>query len=211
MNEVPPLHKVLNVDDHPIVCEGLSRLINQEADFSVCAIEEDVDGALQAITDHAPDIVIVDLNLNGQDGLRLIVEHPELPMLVLSMHEADLYIERALHAGARGYLTKQEASGEVLNALRTILAGEIYLSKPRPVPDDPVEGLSKREFEVFRLVGQTSQGTRQIAEALHVSIKTVESHKRNIKKKLGLESATELIRYAMRWFEHPDHANGSFP
>jgi len=202
--QLRPVNKVLIVDDHPIVCEGLRRLIDQEHDFTVCGIEEDVAGALQAILDHAPDIAIVDLNLKGEDGLQLIVQFPTIPMLVLSMHETESHIKRALRAGARGYLTKQEASEEVLLALRNILQGEIYVSGSLPPAEDPVKSLSKRELEVFRLVGKTAQGTRQIAEGLNVSVKTVESHKRNIKQKLGLASATELTRYAMRWFERND-------
>jgi DNA-binding NarL/FixJ family response regulator len=206
-DQLRPVNKVLIVDDHPIVCEGLRRLIDQEDDFTVCGIEEDIEGALQATLNQTPDIVIVDLNLKGEDGLRLIIQYPDIPMLVLSMHGARLFIKRALHAGARGYLTKQEASEEVLSALRSILGGKIYLSRSLSLVEDPVETLSKREFEVFRMVGTTDLGTRQIAEELNLSVKTVESHKRNIKGKLGLTSATGLIRYAMRWSEHNDPAS----
>lgn len=203
--------KVLIVDDHPIMCEGLRQLIDHEDDFTVCGVEEDVEGARRAIAEEKPDLVIVDLNLKGQDGLRLVVEHPTLPMLVLSMHEAALYIERSLRAGARGYLTKQEGSMEVLQALRAVRRGEIYLSDGQPLPEDPVNKLTKRQFEVFKLVGKTAQGNQRIAEELHVSVKTVESHKSHIMQKLGLESTTELIRYAMRWFERNEPPEDPVP
>ena len=216
------VNKVLIVDDHPIVCEGLRQLIDQEDDLEVCGIEDDVAGALEAIRRHEPDVVIVDLNLRGDDGLQLIRSAqnrtPQPRMLVLSMHEDGLYVERALRAGAQGYLTKQEASGRVLTALRDILNGEIYLSdrlrrrqeerEAAQPASDPMEDLSNRELQVFRLIG-AGFGTRQIAEELHVSIKTVESHRRNIKQKLKLDSAMDLVRQAVRWSEREENTLGS--
>ena len=218
MNVTHPLsdsvRKVLIVDDHPIVCAGLKQIIDHEADFAVCGTAENVNGGLEAIRQHAPDVVIVDLILGGDDGLQLIKatrnfeNRPRL--LVLSMHEERIFVERALRAGAQGYLTKLEVSEMVIVALRSILEDKIYLS-PRvedythlqgggPKRADPVDDLSDRELQVFRLIGE-GHGTRRISEELGVSIKTVESHRRNIKQKLGLTSATELVRHAVRWVE----------
>ena len=210
--------RVLIVDDHPIVCEGLRLLINHESDLHVCGIEEDLNSALQAVEDLEPDIAIIDLNIKGGDGLQLIkaikLMERDIPMLVLSMHDEGLYAERALRAGARGYLTKQEAGDRVLTALRSILRGEVYLTSAlrgrlnrgkdlfQPI-QDPVEDLSDRELQIFRLIG-LGHGTRQISEELNVSIKTIESHRRNIKTKLGLDSATELVRQAVRWCEREE-------
>lgn len=213
--KAPGPRQVLIVDDHPIVCEGLRLLINHEPDLHVCGVEENFNSALEAVESLSPDIAIIDLNIKGGDGLQLIkaVKQMErdIPMLVLSMHDEGLYAERALRAGARGYLTKQEAGDRVLTALRSILNGEIYLTSAlrgrlnrskdlfQPI-QDPVEDLSDRELQIFRLIG-LGRGTRQISEELNVSIKTIESHRRNIKNKLGLDSATELVRQAVRWCE----------
>lgn len=209
-----PCYKVLIVDDHPIVCQGLKAIIDLEVDLSVCGVAEDVVGALRVIAKKDPDIAIVDLNLKGGDGLELIkANHSQgrdLPILVLSMHDEGLFAERALRAGAKGYLMKQEASDKVINALRNILRGELFVSealrnrlaeasKAHP-ESDPVADLSDRELQVFRLIG-LGQGTRNIAETLNLSIKTIESHRRNIKQKLGIRSAPELVRHAVRFCE----------
>lgn len=214
-NVPPKPRRVLIVDDHPIVCEGLRLLINHESDLQVCGVEEDLSSALAAVESLKPDIAIIDLNIKGGDGLQLIkaikLMESDIPMLVLSMHDEGLYAERALRAGARGYLTKQEAGDRVLTALRSILRGEIYLTSALrgrlnrgkdlfQQIQDPVEDLSDRELQIFRLIGM-GHGTRQISEELNVSIKTIESHRRNIKTKLGLDSATELVRQAVRWCE----------
>lgn len=207
-------YKVLIVDDHPIVCQGLKAMIDMEEDLSVCGIEEDVTGALRTISSENPDIAIVDLNLKGGDGLELIKANRtggrELPILVLSMHDEGLYAERAIRAGAKGYLMKQEASDKVIDALRCILGGELFISdvlRNRLLENsgshpasDPLADLSDRELQVFRLIG-LGQGTRQIAENLNLSIKTIESHRRNIKQKLGIRSAPELVRQAVRFCE----------
>jgi DNA-binding NarL/FixJ family response regulator len=202
------------VDDHPIVRQGLSLLINREPDLVVCGEAEEAMGALHVLASAHPDVLIVDISLNGPDGLDLLkiirTTHPALPVLILSMHDESLYAERALRAGANGYIMKQEATERVLVALRRILGGEIYVSdriankllKHFVTGSTPVRSsiadLSDRELEVFRLIGK-GHGTRQIAEELHLSIKTVESYQAHIKEKLSLRSARELIQHAMQW------------
>jgi DNA-binding NarL/FixJ family response regulator len=207
--------KVFVVDDHPIVRQGLALLISQEADLAVCGEAEEMHSALSAIPGVRPDILIVDISLNGPDGLELLknirLTSPRLPVLILSMHEESIYAERALRAGANGYIMKQEATEKVLVALRRILSGEIYVSDRiansmlrhyvrgvNPSPQSSVSDLTDRELEVFRLIGE-GQGTRQIAEALHLSVKTVESYQQHIKEKLSLRSARELVRHAVQW------------
>ena len=207
-------HRILVVDDHPIVRQGMALLINREADLEVCGEAEEASAALAAIEHLRPDIVIVDLSLNGPDGMDLIkairTRSAALPVLVLSMHDELTYAERALRAGANGYIMKQEATTRVLTAVRRILKGEVYLSDraaSRVVQQyvrgsardtSPIAELSDRELEVFRLIGQ-GHGTRQIAEELHLSIKTVESYQAHIKEKLSLRSARELVQHAILW------------
>ena len=191
---------VFVVDDHPIVRQGLALLINREADLAVCGEAEEMHAALSAIQAAKPDILIVDISLNGPDGLELLknirITSPRLPVLVLSMHDESIYAERALRAGANGYIMKQEATEKVLVALRRILSGEIYVSDriannmlrhyvrgANVSEHSSVSDLSDRELEVFRLIGE-GQGTRQIADALHLSVKTVESYQAHIKEKL---------------------------
>jgi DNA-binding NarL/FixJ family response regulator len=207
--------KVFVVDDHPIVRQGLSLLINQEADLAVCGEAEEMHSALQAIAAANPDILIVDISLNGPDGLELLknarIASPRLPVLILSMHDESIYAERALRAGANGYIMKQEATEKVLVALRRILSGEIYVSDrvansmlqhyvhgSHPAARSSVSELTDRELEVFRLIGE-GHGTRQIAEALHLSVKTVESYQAHIKEKLSLRSGRELVQHAVQW------------
>ena len=180
---------VFVVDDHPIVRQGLTLLINQESDLTVCGEAEEMYSALSAILAVRPDILIVDISLNGPDGLELLknirINSPRLPVLILSMHDESIYAERALRAGANGYIMKQEATEKVLVALRRILSGEIYVSEKiansmlqhyvrgaNPSVHSSVSELTDRELEVFRLIGEV-HGTRQIAEALHLSVKTV--------------------------------------
>jgi DNA-binding NarL/FixJ family response regulator len=206
---------VFVVDDHPIVRQGLALLINRESDLAVCGEAEDAHTALQALPGATPDILIVDISLNGPDGLDLLKEirlhHPNLPVLILSMHDESIYAERALRAGAQGYIMKQEATEKVLVAIRRILAGEIYVSErianrmlqryigsrgssgPSSVAD-----LTDRELEVFRLIGE-GHSTRRIAEDLHISVKTVESYQAHIKEKLSLRNARELVQHAIQW------------
>ncbi len=206
---------VFVVDDHPIVRQGLTLLINREADLVVCGEAEEMQLALSAIQATRPDILIVDISLNGPDGLELLknirITSPRLPVLILSMHDESIYAERALRAGANGYIMKQEATEKVLVALRRILSGEIYVSDriansmlrhyvrgANVSEHTSVSDLTDRELEVFRLIGE-GQGTRQIAEALHLSVKTVESYQAHIKEKLSLRSARELVQHAVEW------------
>ena len=207
--------KVLVVDDHPIVRQGLALLINRETDLIVCAEAEDARMAMQSISTAKPDILVVDISLNGPDGLDLLKDirarHPELPVLILSMHDESIYAERALRAGAQGYIMKQEATEKVLVALRRILSNEIYVSErianrmlqryigsPGEGRPSSVSDLTDRELEVFRLIGE-GHSTRQIAEQLHISVKTVESYQAHIKEKLSLRSARELVQHAIQW------------
>jgi len=206
---------VFVVDDHPIVRQGLTLLINQEADLAVCGDAEEMQSALPAIQAASPDILIVDISLNGPDGLELLknirITSPRLPVLILSMHDESIYAERALRAGANGYIMKQEATDKVLVALRRILSGEIYVSEriansmlqhyvrgSNPSQRSSISDLTDRELEVFRLIGE-GHGTRQIAEILHLSVKTVESYQAHIKEKLSLRSARELVQHAVQW------------
>ncbi len=206
---------VFVVDDHPIVRQGLTLLINQEADLAVCGEAEEMHSALSAIQATRPDILVVDISLNGPDGLELLknirLTSPRLPVLVLSMHDESIYAERALRAGANGYIMKQEATEKVLVALRRILSGEIYVSDriansmlrhyvrgTGSSEHSSISDLTDRELEVFRLIGE-GHGTRQIAEALHLSVKTVESYQAHIKEKLSLRSARELVQRAVQW------------
>jgi DNA-binding NarL/FixJ family response regulator len=212
---------VLLVDDHPIVRQGLTQLINQETDLAVCAQAEDGYGALHAIAIHRPDIVILDLSLNGPDGLAVLKDirasHATLPVLVLSMHDESLYAERVLRAGANGYIMKQEATERVLEAIRRIRGGEVYVSDTiakrllRQVVSSAADGkssieaLTDRELAVFRLIGK-GRGTREIADDLRVSVKTVESHQAHIKDKLGLKNARELAQHAFQWVNREEGA-----
>jgi len=203
------------VDDHPIVRQGLALLINRESDLVVCGEAEEAMGAIHVLASARPDVLIVDISLNGPDGIDLLKNirntHPTLPVLILSMHDEMIYAERALRAGANGYIMKQEATEKVLIAVRRILNGEIYVSErisnqilkqyitgSGTVRNSSIGDLSDRELEVFRLIGE-GHGTRQIAEELHVSVKTVESYQAHIKEKLSLRSARELMQRAFAW------------
>jgi len=207
--------RILVVDDHPIVRQGLALMINRECDLVVCGEAEDATGAMLVLASARPDVLIVDISLNGPDGLDLLknirTTHPTLPVLILSMHDESIYAERALRAGANGYIMKQEATEKVLVAVRRILHGEVYVSDriaskilkhyitgAGTVRNSSVADLSDRELEVFRLIGE-GHGTRQIAEELHISIKTVESYQAHIKEKLSLRSSRELMQHAIQW------------
>jgi DNA-binding NarL/FixJ family response regulator len=206
---------ILLLEDHPIVRQGLEQMINHEADLHVCGTAEDADRALQLIDEAQPDLLLLDISLQGANGLEVLKvvreRHPQLRVLILSMHDERLYAMRALGAGAAGYVMKQEATENVLTAIRRVLDGDVYLSAQmerksmqqfvgrRAIPKGtPLEDLSKRELEVFELIGQ-GQRTKQIAEALHVSVKTVESHRQHIKEKLGLSNGQELVQHAIQW------------
>jgi|SRR6202049_2084273 len=207
--------RILVVDDHPIIRQGLALMLNREADLVVCGEAEDATGAMLVMASARPDVLIVDISLNGPDGLDLLknirTTHPALPVLILSMHDESIYAERALRAGANGYIMKQEATEKVLVAIRRILNGEIYVSEriankmlkhyitgASSLKNSSISDLSDRELEVFRLIGE-GHGTRQIAEELHLSIKTVESYQAHIKDKLSLRSARELMQHAIQW------------
>ncbi len=212
--------KILIVDDHPIVRQGLTGLINQENDLMVCGQAEDVHQAIKAIGTLMPDIAIVDICLKETSGMELIkdikVQYPSLPVLALSMHDESLYAERALRAGAKGYITKQQATEKVIIAIRKVLGGQIYVSdsmaaamvsklvggKP-PAGDSPIDRLSDRELEVFLLIGQ-GYGTQQISERLHLSVKTIETYRAHIKEKLNLTKANQLLQYAIKWVNSRD-------
>ena len=207
--------RVLLIDDHPIVRQGLALLIDREADLSVCGEAEGAHSAFHAIATLRPDIVLLDISLNGPDGLDVLKEirmkTGSLPVLILSMHDESIYAERAMRAGANGYIMKQEATEKVLVAIRRILQGGVYLSDrltntmlqqfvhgtwaPKT---SPLVTLTDRELEVFRLIGE-GHGTRQIADELHLSVKTIESYQAHIKEKLSLRNARELVQHAIEW------------
>lgn len=204
---------VFIVDDHPLLRQGLAMLINREPDLAVCGEAEEAHTAMKALAARRPDILIADISLNGPDGLDLLKNlrayYPDLPVLILSMHDESIYAERALRAHANGYIMKQEATEKVLVAIRRILAGDIYLSDraARKLLHQYINGsstarselsmLSDRELEVFRLIGE-GHSTRQIAEELHLSVKTVETYQAHIKEKLSLHSGRELVQRAIQ-------------
>src|SRR5271156_6559959 len=205
---------VFVVDDHPLLRQGLALLINQQQDLEVCGEAEEAQAAMRAIARKKPDILIVDISLNGPDGLDLLKairgSYPDLPVLILSMHDEAIYAERALRARANGYIMKQEATEKVLVAVRRILGGDIYLSDrmankllhqyisgASPDMSSRLSTLSDRELEVFRLIGE-GRSTREIAEKLHLSIKTVETYQAHIKDKLSLHSGRELVQHAIQ-------------
>jgi DNA-binding NarL/FixJ family response regulator len=207
--------RILVVDDHPLLRQGLAMLIDQQQDMEVCAEAEDAHAALLFITRTNPDIVILDISLKGPDGLDLLKSirtiHPTLPVLILSMHDEAIYAERALRARANGYIMKQEATEKVLVAVRRILNGDVYLSDAMSsrmlqqyidgapsLLQSRIAALSDRELEVFRRIGE-GQGTREIAEELHLSVKTVETYQAHIKEKLALRTGRELIQHAIQW------------
>lgn len=209
-------NRIFIVDDHAMFREGLRQLIEREADFEVCGDVASAGEALTAIPTVNPDIVIVDISLAGTTGLDLIKvireKHEDLPVLVVSMHEESLYAERALRAGAMGYVMKQEPGKTVKAAIRKVLAGNMHLSETMSTtilakymrgdqtspPETPIQTLSDRELEVFRMLGQ-GKGARQIAEELQLSIPTVNSFRNRIKEKLSLKSSTEVMLHAIQW------------
>ena len=207
--------RVIIVDDHPLFRDRLSQLINHELDMEVCGESETAEQAIQLIRSLTPDLVIVDITLKGSSGLELIKGIRALsigiPVLILSMHEESLYAERALRAGATGYITKNQAADEVLAAIRRVLTGEIYLSDKmtsvflrsltttgaKSMPR-PVDRLADRELEVLELIGRGNT-TRQIADKLQLGPATVDTYRARIKEKMNLRNATELQHFAIRW------------
>jgi DNA-binding NarL/FixJ family response regulator len=205
---------VFIVDDHPLLRQGLALLVNREPDLTICGEAEEAQTAMKEIAAKRPDILIADISLNGPDGLELLKNlrmlYPSLPVLILSMHDESIYAERALRARANGYIMKAEATEKVLVAVRRILGGDIYLSDrmANKLLHQYISGasadinsrlstLSDRELEVFRLIGE-GRSTRQIAEELHLSVKTVETYQAHIKDKLSLHSGRELVQHAIQ-------------
>jgi DNA-binding NarL/FixJ family response regulator len=213
---MPSIIRVMLVDDHPIVRYGFARLLSAEADLVVCAEAVDARSALDELASR-PDVVVVDLSLGATSGIDLIRElkakQPELRVLVVSMHDELLYAERALRAGASGYVMKHEATNQIVRAIRAVASGGMFVSEAvstrlvqRAVASDrapeasPLGALTDRELHVLQLLGR-GFSTREIAEQLHVSIKTIESYRARLKDKMKLRSGTELVRFAVRWAE----------
>jgi DNA-binding NarL/FixJ family response regulator len=210
--------RVLIVDDHPIVRQGLRRMIEPEPDLVVCGEVQTEREARAAIRALSPDVVIVDISLAQGDGLELVrdvhAQQPELPMLVLSMHDELIYAERLLAAGASGYIMKHAASDQLLIALRQVLSGDVYLSESLAANlgragvegaagstggGDPIDRLSNRELQVLSLIGR-GQSSREAAESLGLSVKTVETHRQSLKRKLNLATNAQLLQYAINWY-----------
>jgi two-component system, NarL family, response regulator NreC len=224
--EVHPKSRILIVDDHPILRHGIAQLLNRESDLEVCAEAGDRDEALAMLSRQAIDLAVVDISLEGVSGIELLKaireRHPSVRCLVLSMHDESLYAERALRAGALGYVMKQEATKRITTALRRIRDGQIYVSERlgsqlvsrlvnahAPQSVSPLDFLSDRELEVLRLIGQGHK-TGDIAQMLKRSVNTVDAHRANIKRKLNLKNGTELARVAFQFNEThaaPDSAS----
>jgi len=209
----PRVARILIVDNHPIVREGLRRIIEREGDLLVCAEADSVRGARTAIKESNPHMLIADVSLNQGDGIKLVrdvrAHNPLLPILVLSIHDEAIYAERMLSVGANGYMTKQATSEQILQALRRVLDGGIYVSDAvathmirgafggmRRRPENPLDRLSNRELQVLQMVGM-GLSTRETAHSLNLSIKTIESHRQRIRSKLNLRSGTQLVRFAI--------------
>lgn len=209
--------KVLLVDDHPMLRSGLAQAINSQPDLTVCGEAGDASAALRQLESRKPDLVIVDISLEGKSGLELIKDllalRPGLPILVMSMHDESLYAERVVRAGARGYVMKKAGSESVLEAIRRVLSGNVYVSEKmsarildnfsgaRPAKKrSPIETLTDREFEVLKLIGEGCT-TPEVAGRLHLSPKTVDVYRQRLREKLKLPNATSLIQHAVRWME----------
>jgi DNA-binding NarL/FixJ family response regulator len=204
---------VVLVDDHPVLREGLARMLDDQPDFRVVAQADNATEALRQVRQNQPNLIVLDLSLGGTDGLELAKQfhdlYPKLPVLILSQHDETLYAERALRAGAMGYIMKQESPDRVIEAMRTVLDGKVWVSPKLSAlmlqgmrgghtegETSPLERLSNRELEVFRLIGQGNT-VKAIADTLFLSPKTVETHKEHIKQKLGLKSGNQLLQYAI--------------
>jgi DNA-binding NarL/FixJ family response regulator len=210
--------QVLIVDDHPMTRAGLVHLINHQPDLVVCGEAANAARALDILDSSRPDLLLIDITLPGKSGLELIKDvkamRPELLMLVISMHDESLYADRVLRAGARGYITKHEGGEKLIEAIRHVLSGKIYVSESMSahileifsggqaaLDRSSIENLSDREFEVFESLG-AGLSSQQIAKKLHLSAKTVDAHRANIKTKLNIKTTAELIAYAARWISH---------
>lgn len=213
--------RVYIVDDHPVVRRGLRQLFEREQGFSVCGEAESVAQALMSVPASDPELVISDLSLGGRNGLeltrQLATHHPRVPVLIVSMHDEKMYAQRAIAAGAKGYVMKKHSEQEVVKAAREVLAGKIYLSDAiRPLVEEngdqnrdtsgsPINALTDRELEVFRLIGEGFP-PRHIAENLNLSVSTIEVYRERIKHKMGLKSSPLLLRYAVSWCKDNDAA-----
>jgi DNA-binding NarL/FixJ family response regulator len=213
-------HRVIIIDDHPLLRRGMAALLSEQSDLCVCGEAENAKDALRAMRDLTPSVALVDINLPGANGLELIklmlAEQPKLRILVVSMHDETLYALRSLRAGAKGYLMKSEALEQIVNAVRRVAEGNVYVT-PRFSErlvfkaiqsleggmGSPVDRLSDRELEVLRLLGK-GLGTRDIAHTLHLSVKTIETHRAHIKEKLGFKEAAEMVRFAIDWVVHEE-------
>jgi DNA-binding NarL/FixJ family response regulator len=217
--------RVLIVDDHPIVRQGLRQIMEHEDDLMVCGEAESVQDAMAAIRDLRPDAVVADLSLKQSDGIELVrdvrAHFPRLPILVLSMHDEAIYAERILSAGANGYIMKQAASEQFLASLRRVLDGGIYVSEAIGnsmikkiaagggyTSGNPVDRLSTRELQILHMIGK-GMSTRETAQSLNLSIKTVESHRQRVKRKLSLSTGAQLVQYAVNWFSSSDGSSNS--
>ena len=211
--KAPRKNRVLIIDDHVMVREGVAEIIEHADDLCVCGTASTANEGLEALSKLKPDLVLVDITLPGKDGIEFIKDaramDPELRVLVMSMHDESLYVDRVLRAGGRGYIRKQEGGDKLIEAMRRVLRGEIAVSEKmtgrlletfsgRKTMDSPLGGLSDRELEVFQLIGQ-GKTMKQIADELHLSPKTIEVHRSHIREKLHVISAAELVAYAARW------------
>jgi DNA-binding NarL/FixJ family response regulator len=209
--------RILLVDDHAVVRYGIAQLINRQADLVVCGEEENASNALSAIGKVRPDLVIADISLKDSSGLELMrnikAQYSGMPVLVVSAHDESIYAEIAFRAGALGYLMKQEALDKIISAIRRVLSGNIYVSEAlaakmlqqqirgkTDIQESPVKGLSDRELEVFQLIGQWKK-TSEIAQELHLSVKTIEYYREQIKRKLNLKNSAELTQHATAWVQ----------
>ena len=210
--------RIFIVDDHPLVRQGLAQIIEKENDLEVCGEAEDSPEAMKGVGECNPDAVIVDISLQGNNGLELIKNlkalYEDLPILVFSMHDETIYAQRALRAGAKAYVMKKEDSSRIVEAIHKIVKGEIYVSSrvadqvlhqivsgPSNSTASPIDRLTDRELEVVQLIGR-GLSTREIAESLNLSIKTIESHRAHVKEKLHLRNATELVQFSVQWVDH---------
>ena len=211
----PTKAKIFIADDHPLIRAGFKSLIEEEADMLVSGEAEGYSQTLDLLQEERPDLLILDLSLKDGSGLDLIETlktlHPEIKIIVVSVHDETLFAERVLHAGALGYVNKEVATEEMVKAIRSVLKGKVYLSESMTdrmllsatsVSDSreksPIERLSNRELEVFEMIGR-GMGTQEIAEKIHRSVKTIETYRENIKQKLNLEKGIQLLRYAIQW------------
>lgn len=209
--------RVFIVDDHPLVRQGLAQIIDSQEDLELCGEAEDSPSAMKGVEQTKPDAIIVDISLQGNNGLELIKNikavHEEIPILVFSMHDESIYAQRALRAGAKAYVMKKESSDKIVEAIRKILKGEIYVSSrvadqvlhqivngPANTTASPIDRLTDRELEVVQLIGR-GLSTREIAESLNLSVKTIESHRAHVKEKLSLRNATELVQFSVQWVD----------